>query len=177
MNNHLTTTVLLLCSLPAIAAAQPPSLQANLLADWNSQKETLMKLANAMPEDKFAYKPTPAQRNYGEQVLHIAEANVIQMGRLLPKASAPSVNTKATSNTEILKLLDYSFASGAAAIREQTDATLLQPAEMTRFDRFMGSSTRARVISFVMGHSWDIYGQMVVYVRLNGITPPASQRP
>jgi hypothetical protein len=33
------------------------------------------------------------------------------------------------------------------------------------------------VVSFVMGHTWDIYGQMVVYLRLNGVTPPASQRP
>ena len=42
---------------------------------------------------------------------------------------------------------------------------------------FRGQSTRARVVSFVMGHNWDIYGQMVVYLRMNGITPPASQRP
>jgi len=162
---------------PPRLLAQTPSLQANLLADWTSQKETLVKLADAMPEEKFRFKPTSPQRDYGEQVLHIAEANVVQMGRLKPGAPAPTINMKATSKPEILKSLRESFDYGTAALNEQTDQTLLQAAETTRFDRFMGASTRARVVEFVMGHTWDIYGQMVVYVRLNGITPPASQRP
>ena len=123
-----------------------------------------MKLANAMPEDKFTYKPTPPQRNYGEQILHIAEANVNQMGRLVPKAAAPTIDMKATAKAAILKALEESFDYGGAALKEQTDQTLLQPAETTRFDRFMGPSTRARVVSYIMGHTWDIYGQMVVYV-------------
>jgi uncharacterized damage-inducible protein DinB len=172
-----TAGVVLFCSMAVRLAAQTPSLQANFLADWISQKDTLMKLANAMPEDKFTYKPTPPQRNYGEQILHIAEANVIQIGRLVPTATAASINMKATSKAEILKALEASFDYGVAALEEQTDQTMLQPAETTRFDRFMGPSTRGRVVSYVMGHTWDIYGQMVVYARLNGITPPASQRP
>jgi uncharacterized damage-inducible protein DinB len=170
-------TLLLACGLAVRPAAQTVSLQANLLADWTSQKDTLMKLANAMPEDKFTFKPTPAQRNYGEQILHIAEANVNQMGRLGGKAAAPAVDMKATAKAVILKALEQSFDYGSAALKEQTDQTLLQQAETTRFDRFMGPSTRARVVEYIMGHTWDIYGQMVVYVRLNGITPPASQRP
>ncbi len=161
----------------ARATAQTPTLKANTLADWRSQKDTLMKLAAAMPEEKFGFKPTAPQRNYGEQILHIAQANVIQMGRLAPKTAAPDIDMKATAKAAILKALETSFDYGAAALEEQTDQSLLQPAETTRFDRFMGPSTRSRVVSYVMGHTWDIYGQMVVYVRLNGITPPASQRP
>ena len=53
---------------------------------------------------------------------------------------------------------------------------MLAQAASTRFDRFMGASAKARVVYYVIGHTWDIYGQMVVYLRLNGITPPASQR-
>ena len=158
-------------------AAQSPSIQANLLADWISQKDTLMKLAAVMPEDKLGYKATPPQRNYGEQILHIAEANVNQMKRLGPKAAAPAIDMKATSRAVILKALEDSFDYGTAVIKEQTDQTMLQAAAETRFDPNRAVSTRARVVSFVMGHTWDIYGQMVVYVRLNGITPPASQRP
>jgi uncharacterized damage-inducible protein DinB len=157
--------------------AQAPSLQANMLADWSNQKDRLMKLASVMPAEQFGFKPTAAQRNYGEQILHIAEANVIQLGRLMPKVKAPSINMRATSKAEIVKALEDSFDYGMAALKEQTDQTLLQPAETTRFDRFMGPSTRARAVWYVMGHTEDIYGQMVVYVRLNGITPPASQRP
>lgn len=158
-------------------AAQAASIQMNLLADWTTQKDTLMKIAAAMPEDKLGYKPTPPQRNYGEQILHIAEANVNQMKRLAAKATAPVIDMKATSRAVILKALEDSFDYGTAVIKEQTDQTMLQAAAETRFDPFRGQSTRARVVSFVMGHTWDIYGQMVVYLRLNGITPPASQRP
>ena len=69
-----------------------------------------------------------------------------------------------------------SFDFGTAVLQEQTDATMVQQATSTRFDQFMGPSTRVRVVYYVVGHTWDIYGQMVVYLRLNGITPPASQR-
>ena len=62
---------------------------------------------------------------------------------------------------------------GEALINEQTDQTLLGTVQA----RFMGPATRARVLYFLVGHTWDIYGQMVVYLRLNGKVPPASQRP
>jgi uncharacterized damage-inducible protein DinB len=42
---------------------------------------------------------------------------------------------------------------------------------------FLGPSTRARIVFFLIAHSQDIYGQMAVYLRLNGVVPPASQRP
>jgi uncharacterized damage-inducible protein DinB len=161
----------------AFPSAQAPSIQAGALADWSSQKDTLVKLANVMPEDKFRFKPTPPQRDYGEQILHIAEANVVQMGRLGAKITAPTINMRATSKAEIVKALEDSFDYGIAVLKEQTDQTMVQAAETTRFDRFMGPSTRSRVVAYIMGHTWDIYGQMVVYVRLNGLTPPASQRP
>ena len=156
--------------------AQSVSVQGNALQDWGRLKDTMMKIAAAMPEEKFGYRPTPAERTWGEQILHVAEANIIQMGRLGSKAKAPAYDMKATSRSEILKTLEASFDFGTAALNEQTDQSMLAPAETTRFDRFMGPSTKVRVVYYVIGHTWDIYGQMAVYLRLNGITPPASQR-
>jgi uncharacterized damage-inducible protein DinB len=137
------------------------------LQDWTRLKDTMMKISEAMPEDKFGYKATPPERTWAEQILHVAEANVNQIGRLGPKAMPP---------VEILKALADSFDYGTAALNEQTDRTMVEAATSTRFDRFMGPSVKARVVYYVIGHTWDIYGQMVVYLRLNGITPPASQR-
>ena len=54
--------------------------------------------------------------------------------------------------------------------------TMVAHASSTPFDRFAGPSTKVRVVYYVIGHTRDIYGQMVVYLRLNGITPPVSQR-
>ena len=162
--------------MPALAQSQPASIQDGALQDWTRLKDTMMKILDAMPEEKFGYKATPAERTFGEQVLHVAEANVVQMGRFESKAAAPTINMKATSKAEILKSLADSFDFGTAALKEQTDQTMLLQAATTRYDRFMGPSTKARVVYYVIGHTWDIYGQMVVYLRLNGITPPASQR-
>jgi transposase len=75
-----------------------------------------------------------------------------------------------------LTTLRFAHPAQQIVLQEQTDATMVQQAASTRFDQFMGPSTRVRVVYYVVGHTWDIYGQMVVYLRLNGITPPASQR-
>ena len=167
--------ILLSLMAPDYAVAQA-SIRDGALQDWMALKDTMMKIAEAMPEDAFAYRATPPQRTWGEQILHVAEANVNQIGRLGPKAAAPVINMKATSRAEILKALADSFDYGTAALNEQTDQTMIEAAANTRFDRFMGPSVKARVVYFVIGHTWDVYGQMVVYLRLNGITPPASQR-
>ena len=156
---------------------QTVSLQEGALRDWTSQRDMLMKIAAAMPPEKFGFRPTPAQRTWGEQILHIAEANVNQMGRLGAKAPAPKIDMKLTAPSDVLKALADSFDYGTAVLKEQTDTTIVQQAGSTRFDQFMGPSARIRVVYFVVGHTWDIYGQMVVYLRLNGLTPPASQRP
>ena len=160
----------------AAVNAQSVSLQDNTLQDWTRLKDTMMKIADAMPEDTFSFRATPAERTWGEQILHVAEANVVQIGRLGAKTPPPPYNMKATAKAEIMKNLADSFDFGIAALKEQTDRTMVEQAASTRFDRFMGPSTKARVVYYVIGHTWDIYGQMVVYLRLNGITPPASQR-
>jgi len=171
-----TLFILGMVIISASASAQTVSLKEGALNDWNSQRDTLMKIAAAMPAEKFAFKATPAERTWGEQILHIAEANVNQMGRLGSKTTAPRIDMKLTAPADVMKALADSFAYGTAVLEEQTDATMVQQAGATRFDMGMGPSARIRVVYFVIGHTWDIYGQMVVYLRLNGITPPASQR-
>jgi len=156
------------------ATAQSSTLNRELLKDWIDMKETLVKLANAMPEDRFAFKTTPAQRDFGQQVLHIAGGNVINLNFLRGKAMPPAINRNAKAKAEIIKAMIDSFDYGEALIKEQTPESMF---EVVQTNQFLGPSSRARVIYFLIGHSWDIYGQMVVYLRLNGGVPPASQRP
>jgi hypothetical protein len=77
-----------------------------------------------------------------------------------------------TKDAAIKAMSDF-FDYGTALLNEQTDQTMLQPVMAP----FIGASSRARVYSFLIGHTWDIYGQMAVYLRLSGGVPPASQRP
>ena len=155
------------------ALAQTATIQGDLLKDWTGMKDMMTKIANAMPEDKFSFKPTPAQRNYGEHVLHIAQINVMLLQALGAKAPAPKVDMQAKSKAEMVKAMNDSFDYGIAIIKE-FDNTAIQA---TVNAPFMGPSTRARLLFFLLGHTWDTYGQMAVYLRLNGVVPPASQRP
>ena len=164
--------VSLLAAVPA--SAQQVSLKAELLRDWVEMKDTIHKLADAMPADKYTYKATPPQRDFGQQVVHIAQANINNLRFLGGKATAPMVNRNATSKAEAIAAMDASFDYGTALINEFNDQTLM---EIVQTNQFLGPSSRARVIWFLLGHTWDIYGQMVVYLRANGGVPPASQRP
>ena len=100
--------------------------------------------------------------------------NASRNRRLGGTATTPTIDPKATSKDAALKALDDSFDYGATILKQQTDQTLLQ--SVASAPTFMGPSSRARIIAFLAGHTWDIYGQLAVYLRLNGHVPPASQR-
>ena len=155
-------------------AAQSATLNRELLKDWTELKDTMMKIADAMPEDKYSYKSTPPQRDYGQQILHVAGANALFVRFLGGKVAAPTIDRNVKTKKDILKALADSFDYGTAIIKEQTDQSML---DTVQTNQFLGTASRARVIYFLIGHTWDIYGQMAVYLRLNGFVPPASQRP
>lgn len=180
MTGFRATTVMLTLGVIALlgpnpAHAQAGSLQAELLKDWSSLKTTMHKLAEEMPADKYGFRPTDAQQTFGERAVHIAIVNVSLLNALgqtaVPK---PAIDPKATTKEAALKALDESFDYGIALLKQQSDQTLLQGAGAP--PQFLGPSSRARIVGFLMGHTWDIYGQMAVYLRLSGRVPPASQR-
>lgn len=161
-------------SAPSRAQAQTVSLQAEVLKDWVALKDTVHKIAAEMPPDKYTFKPTDGQQTFGERVVHVATANVYFLGLLGGNAAKPTIDPKVTTKDAALKALDDSFDYGAAILKEQTDQTLVQPVAAP--PKFLGPSTRARIMTFVTGHTQDIYGQLAVYLRLNGKVPPASQK-
>jgi uncharacterized damage-inducible protein DinB len=157
--------------------AAPPcaTLSCDILSDWQRTAQQIITIADKMPEDKWGYKSTPAQRSYGEQVMHIVQTDVRFIGALGGKTPPPTVDAKASATkAESMAALRASFAYGEAVVKEFSDAQWLERIN----GMFMGPSVaRLRVIHFDMGHSQDIYGQMAVYLRLNGLVPPASDRP
>ncbi|HET9834390.1 MAG TPA: DinB family protein, partial [Vicinamibacterales bacterium] len=106
-------------------AAQTASIHSDFVKDWQGQKDTLVKIAQAMPEDKFSFKATPAQRSFGEHVLHIAQVNMMILQTLGSKAPAPQVNMKATSKADTIKAMSDTFDYGLAILKEQTDQTMV----------------------------------------------------
>jgi hypothetical protein len=156
-------------------ASEAVSLQADFLKDWEAQKNKLMKIAAAMPEDKFAFKPKPELRTWAEQLTHVAGAIVGTMRRLDASVTPPTLPEKADTKADVLKVLGEAFDFGVAVLKKQTDATIVQSVQGPSYYG-PGLSTRARLVYRTMVHSEDEYGVMTVYLRLNGITPPASER-
>ena len=153
------------------AAPACTNLACDVQADWARSMGLLVRTAEAMPEDKWSYKSTPAQRSFGEQVMHIVVIDQKLLGGLGGKTPAPQINSSATSKADVVAALRQSLDYGAALIKEFDDQGLLERIP----GMFLGpSASRVRLINFSMAHSQDVYGQMVVYLRLNGIVPPAS---
>ena len=159
----------------APAAAAPNSqVLMQLRSDWQAQKDMMMKIADAMPENKFSYKSTPPQRSYGEQIMHVASSNVELLKILGGNAPAPGFTAEsAKTKADILKALGDSYDYGTALMNELSEATVLE--QVKDSPSFLGPSSRARILWTLLAHSMDIYGQMAVYLRLNGIVPPASR--
>jgi uncharacterized damage-inducible protein DinB len=142
--------------------------------DWDRLKEQIVNAADAMPEDKWDFKPTPAQQSFGERVMHIVQTDVRLLGTLGGKTPAPTINTQAKSKADIMAALRQDYEYGAAVIKEFNDQQLQ---ERVKSLPFLGPTvSRVRLIYFDVAHTQDIYGQLVVYLRLNGVTPPASRR-
>ena len=137
--------------------------------------------AEAMPEDKFEFAPTNGEfkgvRTFGEQIKHVAAVNYMFGAAILSEKvpvdvgdeSGPaSVKTKA----EILSYLKDSFAYVHKAIETVNEKNLVDPLKSPFGE---GSVTRLGLATSVAAHGFDHYGQMVEYLRMNGVVPPASR--
>lgn len=154
----------------------PPitTLAGDVQSDLDRTRELIVNLVEAMPEDKFGFKPTDPQQTFAERVMHIVQVDQFLFNSLGGKTAAPAINVKATTKAEILMALRQSYDWQAAVLKEFTDAQLV---ERVTPPPFLGSSaSRVKVFYYDLQHTEDIYGQLVVYARLSGVTPPASRR-
>jgi hypothetical protein len=186
MKRVVTTTIVIICTLLTASGVKAQgrgrggpapctTLACDIQADWEGNRGALTGIANAMPEDKFGFKPTPAQESFAERVMHVVNIDIKLMSTLGGKTPTPTVNAKATSKAEIIAALNTSMDYGAAVLKEFNDQQLV---ERVASLPFMGPTvSRVRVTYFSIAHSQDIYGQLAVYLRLSGITPPRSARP
>jgi len=172
-----------LAQAPKGAASQPAfnfmgpcsTLVCEVEYDWSRNNVMFLGLARATPEDKFGFKPTPEQQTFGERVLHVAQINLSILETLGAKTKAPAIDQKNTSKAATIDAVQKVGDYGVAVIKELGDQGLMVRVPSPPF---MGPmSTRQRLLYFLMTHSQDTYGQLVVYLRLNGIVPPVSRQP
>jgi len=166
---------------PPAAPTQPSfmgpcsNLSCEIQNDWTRNNVMVYGLANAMPADKFGFKPVPEEQSFGERVLHVAQVNVSLLQTLGAKTPPPAIDPKATSKAAAMDAVQKVGDYGIAVIKEFSEQQLTGRVESPWF---MGPmSSRQRILYFLMMHNQDTYGQLVVYLRLNGIVPPASRQP
>ncbi len=157
------------------SAPKPPDSPSKVLLDsWNDIGRKLIAMAEDMPEDKYDFKPTSAQRSFAEQLLHASGANYFFInpvkGLEPPKGDPKRADYK--TRADVVEYVKKSFSDGAALITSKGDSGLGD----LMIDPF--SKNQSRFSDFAWGfieHSGEHYGQLVVYYRVAGLVPPESR--
>ena len=146
----------------------------------------MMGAVKAMPAEKYGFAPNasifvasqktefPSVRTFAQQATHVAQANYFlfsSMSGLKPDVDMSAIQ-KLTTKDEIVAALAASFAFGHKAIDTLTTENAFEVLKSPE----PGLQTRATLSTFAVAHAFDHYGQMVEYLRMNGIVPPASAR-
>ena len=161
---------------PATAAAPKPaaSPSQSLLDAWNDVGRKLIAMAEDFPEDKYDFKPNPAQRSFAEQVLHAAGANYFYInlvnGTKMPTGDPIRADFK--TKADVVAYAKKAFGDGAALIKSKGDSGM---GELFA-DPFTNQQARFSDLAWGMiEHSGEHYGQLVVYYRVSGLVPPESR--
>jgi hypothetical protein len=161
------------------AAAGNTTVAAQLNQQLSFVEKEFVDAADAMPEDKYSFVPTNefpngnfrGVRNFAQQVLHVAGAHYQLYGAIIPDEPRQTAPPATASKAEIMKYLRDSFAFAHKAISTITPENMLTPVRRAP-NQFAGTSLQLAV--FGCTHDTDIYGQLVEYLRMNGIVPPAT---
>jgi hypothetical protein len=149
-------------------------------------EDEMMGAVKAMPAEKYDFAPSPAifvpgqktefekVRTFAQQATHVAEANYFFyaiVSGLKPDMDVSGIE-KLTKKEDVVAALAGSFAFAHKAIATLSPANSFEVIKSPE----PGFQTRATLASFGISHCFDHYGQMVVYLRMNGIVPPASAK-
>src|SRR5579863_5739390 len=160
----------------------PPSTIAQVFDHSVSGVEKeFVSAADAMPEDKYSFVPTVGEfkgvRTFAQQVKHVAAVNYMVAASILEEKPPLDLGGEngpdsIKSKADIMKFLKDSFAYVHKATLTINEGNLLNPIK-SPFGS--GTTTRLGMSTLIVGHCFDHYGQMVEYLRMNGIVPPASR--
>jgi uncharacterized damage-inducible protein DinB len=164
-----------------MAKTEPKSVSQVLDGGLKSAEGEFVPAADAMPEDKYSFAPTNGEfkgvRTFAQQVKHVAAVNYMVGAAILGEKSPvdlggengpDSIKTKA----EVMKFLKDSFAYAHKAVATIDEKNMVEPIK-SPFGQ--GTTTRLGMGTILIAHAFDHYGQMVEYLRTNGIVPPASR--
>jgi len=159
-----------------------PTIASTVDRQISAIEKEMVDAADAMPEDKFDFSPESVRiagsdfkgvRTFAAQVKHTAASNYLIWSMVTGDDSQEYFNggngpDRLKTKADIVKFLRDSFALGHRAAAALTTQNML---ELSRDNK----TTRLHWATFAVEHAYDHYGQMVEYLRMNGIVPPASR--
>ena len=162
--------------------SQPATLASMVDHEISVIEKQVIDATEAMPDEKFNFTPESLKipgddykgvRSFAVQAKHIASSNYFIWSPVAGDAVPANIKdgngpVEMKSKAEILKFLKESFALGHKAAATLTPENMLQPYAP-------GRGPRLDRVEFGIAHAYDHYGQMVEYLRMNGIVPPASR--
>lgn len=158
----------------------PTSISASVGDTLKFVEGSFLGIAEAMPEDKYNFIPTVGKfddaRSFGEQVKHVACAQFAFFnefeGKQPPADCERGGHDPAKSKPELIKYLKDSFDYGNSVLAKLTEKNALDRVE----GRYAGPNTKLAMGVVAVWHMTDHYGQLVEYLRMNGIVPPTTQK-
>lgn len=171
-------TLALACTIAAAAAplrAQqaPTGVRGEILAQFNEAADKLVQLAEAIPQDKFTWRPGEGVRSVSEVFLHVAGSNYYMLTAVgVPSTTGgeDALERSTTDKAQVIAKLKEANASVRAAIQAMPDADLDKATKLFGMDM-----TYRGVCLLVQSHVHEHLGQMIAYARTNGIVPPWSR--
>jgi uncharacterized damage-inducible protein DinB len=156
--------------MPLTLQAQDP-VTSSLNGLYGVTKGHIMATAEMLDEELYAYRPSEEVRSVGELLGHIANAQYLFCSSAAGEDSPNSENIEETrtSKADIVAALESAFAYCDGVFEKTTDA--MGTKEITFFG---GANTVHGVLAFNSAHNYEHYGNLVTYMRINGITPPSS---
>ena len=177
MPSSKSTFVLAVLAATAVHATAARSseqiLRADVVRTLNDTEKKLVGLAEATPEDKFAYRPAEGVRSTAEVFMHTAGANYFLatfLGAKAPEGLSLDFDKSATEKAKVIEALKKSFEHARNAVEKLADAEMTKPIKM--FGRDASVQSALLVLS---NHIHEHLGQAIAYARANGIVPPWSK--
>ncbi len=160
---------------PSTAAAAPGAgFRAEYVAEVESVGQKLVDLAEAMPADKYGWRPAAGVRSVGEVYMHVVAGNSMLptfLGLKQMEGVSRQSEKTVTSKAQIVELLKASIANAKSAIGAVSDS------DLDRKVKTFGSQemTERQVLMRILVHMHEHLGQSIAYARMNGVTPPWSK--
>lgn len=169
MKNRLVASIFILLTSIATARAAD-DIVGPLRTQWGITRDLVVNLVQIMPEEKYDYKPTPAVRSFREIVAHLIFENYNFMNMVAGAPAPDRAKIEALkSREELTKALAESYAFGVSTLAALTDTTAVEKITMRG-----KPVVRWYPALYNIQDSMDHYGNLVVYVRLNGLVPPRT---